>query len=133
MRAPPVSDPLNAEAVRALRGVGLEDGSTAHRGRRLRRDSDELTASVGGRRAYQAVAGVWQYARGSGCRRGSSWCSGGARGGSRRRRASASSGGLELAIRAAPTATGEIDRGVFLSEGRGVFGVKKGGADRPYL
>ena len=73
MRAPPVSDPLNAEAVRALRGVGLEDGSTAHRGRRLRRDSDELTASLGDRRAYRGSRGVLLGAGRRWRGRGSDW------------------------------------------------------------
>jgi hypothetical protein len=59
--------------------------------------------------------------------------SGGARGGSNRRRASAGSGGLELAIRAAPARSGEIDGWRRLSEVRGVDCVQKGGADRPYL
>jgi hypothetical protein len=60
---PPVGAYLNAEPVFSISTVGLERGSTAGERRRPRWDSDEVTAAVGGRRAYQADAGLRQYAR----------------------------------------------------------------------
>ena len=101
--------------------------------RRPRRDSGEATAAVGGRRAYQAVAGLWQGARRSCRRRGGYWRSCGARGGVNRGRASAGSGGLELAIRAAPASSGEIDGVGMLSEERGADGVKIASRSGLYL
>jgi hypothetical protein len=60
---PPVGVYLNAEPVCSISTVGLEGGSTVWERRRPRRDSDEGTAAVGGRGAYQADAGLRQYAR----------------------------------------------------------------------
>jgi hypothetical protein len=60
---PPVGASLHGETVRERMAVGLEQRSTAGERRRPRRDSDEVTAAVGGRRAYQADAGLRQYAR----------------------------------------------------------------------
>jgi hypothetical protein len=60
---PPVGAYLNAEPVRERTAVGLELRSRAGERRRPRRDSDEGTAAVGGRGAYQADAGLRQYAR----------------------------------------------------------------------